>query len=88
MAWSYMKPVISGANVPFEVDPAMAYRYYYAYAQTIESRSATAYIKTPTSEGPVDLSASTLVRLESQLTAEQIANERREANAIFKTCCS
>ena len=88
MAQSYMRPIISGAIVPFEIDPAMAYRYYYAYAQTSESRNGTAYIKTPSSEGVVDLASNTLIRLESQLTPEQIANERREANAILKACCS
>ena len=88
MAQSYMRPIISGAIVPFDIDPAMAYRYYYAYAQTSESRNGTAYIKTPTSEGVVDLASNTLIRLESQLTPDQIANERREANAILKACCS
>ena len=88
MAHAYMRPVISGSSTPFQLDPAMAYRYSYAYAQTPEGQSAVAYIKSPTYEGMVDLASNTLIRLESQLTAEQIADERREANAILKACCS
>ncbi len=87
MAQAYMKPIISGETTPFEIDPAMAYRYYYAYAQTAEGQRLIAMQQNGGNVGMVDLASSTLIRLESQLTPEQIANERREANAIFKACC-
>jgi hypothetical protein len=76
MAQAYMRPIINGNTTPFEVDPAMAYQYYYAYGMTSE---AAPYAQSITN---------ILARLESQLSAEQINEARDKGLEIYNSCCS
>lgn len=76
MAHAYMRPTISGAPTPFNIDPALAYRYNYAYALSPETAQISSSLST------------ILARLENQLSADQIAEERRAAEIMFQNCCS
>jgi hypothetical protein len=87
MAHAYMPPVISGQTTPFELDPATAYRYLYAYALTPEG-APTSRIVMPSGEQITDIPGAILARMESQLSAEQIALEREAALRIVQQCCS
>jgi hypothetical protein len=87
MAHAYMPPVMSGEMTPFELDPAMAYRYFYAYALTPEG-APTGRIMMPAGEQITDIPGGILARMESQLSAEQIAHEREAALRIVQQCCS
>jgi hypothetical protein len=76
MALGYMQPVIQGKYVPFNVDPYLAYEYFYAYGLS------------PTGQQKGDSVPSTLARLESQLDPQQIQEARNAAENIVKGCCS
>jgi hypothetical protein len=87
MASAYRRPIIEGHSTPFELDPAAAYRYYYAYALTPEGAPHSRIIM-PSGEQINDIPGGILARMESQLTAEQIAIEREAAMRIVQQCCS
>jgi hypothetical protein len=87
MAHAYMPPVISGQMTPFELDPAMAYRYFYAHALTPDG-APTSRIVMASGEEITDIPGAILARMESQLSAEQIAHEREAALRIVLQCCS
>jgi hypothetical protein len=87
MAHAYMPPVISGQATPFELDQTMAYRYFYAYALTPEG-APTGRIIMPSGEQITDIPGGILARMESRLSAEQIAHEREAALRIVQQCCS
>jgi hypothetical protein len=72
MANSHLPSVVQGQPSPFELDPAMAYANYYAYGLT--------------SNPEIDV-ARILVRLETELTPEQIQEARISGTAIFEHCC-
>lgn len=76
MALTYMPPIVQGQTVPFEVNPLMAYEYYYAYGLSA------------TGQGKQDSAVVVLARLESQLTPEEISNARANAQTILMQCCS
>jgi hypothetical protein len=77
MAVAYMPPVFSGHYTPFVIDPAEAYKYYYAFGQTEDGRSVYA-----------DTVAGNLAKLEEKLSEDQIRFAREEGSKIYEMCCA
>lgn len=86
MAEGYENTTLYGRSTPFEVNPALQYTYEYAYAML---NPPTANVVSILPDGSPQFSSSTestLTRLESQLTPEQIAAARAQAARLAQCC--
>jgi hypothetical protein len=76
MALGYMPPIVDGNSTPFQVNPFLAYEYYYAYAMSSEA--------SPYSQSVTNI----LAKLEGQLSPQQVEEGRSAGASIFSHCCS
>jgi len=86
MAEGYENSTLYGRSTPFKVDAILQYTYEYAYAML---NPPTANVVSILPDGSPQFSSSTestLTRLESRLTPEQIAAARAQAARLAQCC--